>query len=381
MGQATPALLEPTTAQALCTAIYRHPQWTDIRHLWDALVAQSPHASFFLSSDWIESWLESYGDLLQPQILIFRDATEAVGACLIVERTIFRGPFPVRCIFLNTAGEDEVEETCADFNNLLCLAGSEIAVATALSAHLNKRNPDEICATGFAPGSPLEALAAALGGRIRIERIERSYYVNLARLRIENCAYLLALRQSTRTNVRRAYKKYGNVELSSAADVSEALEMFDELIHLHQATWIARGHAGSFSSKRTVNFIQCLIRRAFSQGTILILRVKSAGQTIGILLNFVFHSKVNYYASGLCYQEDSQYSPGIVSLSAAINYCLENGYGEVDFLAGESDYKKQLATDYRNLAWTVFEKTSAKMRAINILRGLKQRSFQPIEQQ
>ena len=347
--------------------------------MWDALVTQSPHASFFLSSDWIESWLESYGALLQPQILIFRDATEAVGACLIVERTIFRGPFPVRCIFLNTAGEDEIEETCADFNNLLCLAGSEIAVATALRAHLNTRNPDEICATGFAPGRPLEALAAALEGRIRVERIERSYYVNLDRLRIENCAYLLALRQSTRTNVRRAYKKYGNVELRSAADVSEALGMFDELIHLHQTTWIARGNAGSFSSKRTVNFIKGLICRGFSQGTILILRVKSAGQTIGILLNFVFRSKVNYYASGLCYQEDSQYSPGIVSLSAAINYCLENGYGEVDFLAGESDYKKQLSTDYRNLAWTVFEKASAKMRVINVLRKLKQRSLQPIE--
>lgn len=379
MNPANSILRSPPMHNELRTTIYNHLQWADVRHLWLLLVTTSPYASFFLSCEWVESWLEFYGDLLKPQILIFTDEGNTVGACLLVERTIFRGPVPVRCIFLNTAGEDEIEETCADFNNLLCLEGCEEAMAMALWAHLEQRNPDEISATGFAMGRPLDALAGAFNGRTQLERIERSFYVDLAQLRNDNCLYLMALRQSARTNVRRAYRKYGTVELTAAENISDALDMFEELVDLHQRTWNSRGRPGSFASRRTLGFIQCLIRRGLPTGAVLILRVKSGSQTIGILLQFVFRRKVNYYAGGLCYREDPQFSPGIVSLVAGINYCLERGFDEVDFLAGESEYKKQLSTGSRNLSWTVFQKPSAKMQLIRIVQGIKRRTFRQME--
>ena len=361
---------------ALRIAVYPYSDWARVESQWSQLVDQSPYSSFFLTVAWVRSWLESYGDLLKPEILFFHAEEEAVGACLLVYRTLRRGPFPVRCVFLNTAGEDEIEETCADFNNLLCLSGWERPVVAALKVHLDQHRLDEIAATGFAPGTPLDALSEAFAGLIPLQNLRPSYYVDLARLRDQNLTYEAALSKKTRGNVRRHSRKYGDVQLQAAADVPEALRMFEELTALHQSTWKTRGRSGSFAAPRKVAFLQELIRTAFPTGAIQVLRVSAAGETIGIKMNFLHRGKVYSYTSGLRYGPDPQMSPGIVTLAAIVGYCLEQGSNEYDFLAGDAQYKKLLSTDYRNLAWVVFQRPSVKRKAIEVLRGIKRRAAQ-----
>src|SRR6185503_16906248 len=94
------------------------PRWSAT---WAELAqVTAPRAGFFLGPHWIETWIQIFGPQLQPRILVFHRDGGAAGICLIVSRRERRGPVPVRRLYLNAAGEDEADETCLEYNRLLC---------------------------------------------------------------------------------------------------------------------------------------------------------------------------------------------------------------------------------------------------------------------
>jgi hypothetical protein len=99
----------PSTAANLghvTLSVYSIKDWPQVEPLWVKLADSSPYSSFYVSAEWTGSWLEIFGELLQPQILVFEEQGVAVGACLLVKSTERRGPFRTRRIYLNTGGED-----------------------------------------------------------------------------------------------------------------------------------------------------------------------------------------------------------------------------------------------------------------------------------
>jgi CelD/BcsL family acetyltransferase involved in cellulose biosynthesis len=148
--------------------------------------------------------------------------------------------------------------------------------------------------------------------------------------------------------------------------------MLSELESLHQKHWSMRGKLGSFSSEKFRNFHKELIHRMFPMGAIQILQVQAGSSTIGILYNFVYAGKVYHYQSGFNYT-DKRLSPGLVTISCAVQYCLDLGLDEFDFLAGDYQYKRVLGVNYRDLVWTVFRRTNLKMRTLDFMREAKRR--------
>jgi hypothetical protein len=57
----------------------------------------------------------------------------------------------------------------------------------------------------------------------------------------------------------------------------------------------------------------------------------------------------------------------------AIQYSLDAGLEDFDFMAGESSHKKELSTGARNLVWAEFRRRSLKITVLNRLRQLKRR--------
>ena len=51
--------------------------------------------------------------------------------------------------------------------------------------------------------------------------------------------------------------------------------------------------------------------------------------------------------------------------------CLRRGYDEVDFLAGDGEHKRRLATDESELAWVVWRRANLKNTLIKVLRRIK----------
>jgi CelD/BcsL family acetyltransferase involved in cellulose biosynthesis len=356
---------------------YTPQEWSRIAPHWDAVYAHAANPSFFLCRDWVETWLEVYSGAVSVRLLLFERIEEVIGVCLLVERVGRRGPFAIRQLHLNTAGEPKGQSVAVEFNALLCRAGAEAIVAAAFAEFIAGQRWDELYLSGI-----IESSFAELEADLRILASQDAmwstdYYVDLGRLRSEKKDYLSVVSKNSREQIRRStrlYAAHGPVEVTPASDCSRALAMLEEMAGLHQATWTQRGRPGAFSSEPFRAFHQRLIRRTFAGHRTQLLRVSAGSETVGILYFFIHQGEAHFYQSGLVYRDDNRYKPGLVSHVAAIQHWYEQGLHRYDFMAGdpgEIRYKKSLATDSRQLGWVTFERRNLKMRAINQLRALK----------
>jgi hypothetical protein len=333
----------------------------------------SPYASFFLTTEWTECWLEHYAAGLRIEFLTFEACQEAVGVCVLTYKTERRGPFPMRRVYVNTAGEDERDSACIEFNNLLCLEGWEEAVARALAEYLRQPSWDELVLHGFCTGPALDALTGAFRDCQAVHDLRPSHYVDLDAIRSAGKSYEEMLGSTTRKHLRQNYRNYaksGALSVHAAGSVPEALEMLEELALMHQKSWNERGKPGVFASQSFTAFHRSLVERTFESGGTQIWKV-SAGDPIGYIYGLIYRGKINFYQSGLHYPEDKRLSPGLVANACVINTCLQAGFQEYDFLAGDVMYKKSLATASRKLDWAVLRRPGWKWKAIEFLRKVK----------
>jgi CelD/BcsL family acetyltransferase involved in cellulose biosynthesis len=371
--------------QRVRVVVYTARDWSKVGPLWGNLADNSPYSSFYLSADWIAAWLEVFADSLRPEILVFEEESTPVGACLLVKTVERRGPFRVRRIYLNTGGEDLADRAAMEFNSVLCLAGCEQPVAESLGAYLRTLEWDEFAMEGMSPNLVLNWLQTKTFPELSATtKVRPSYYVGLDRLRQFSISYESSLSPNSRQQIRRSLRLYGErgtIRTEVAQQLARAEQFFDELRDLHLARWRGRGGAGAFASPRRLAFHRALIRRAFGRGGIQMLRVTAGEETVGVLYNFVQKGKVYFFQSGINYGPAKRLKPGLVTHVCAIRCCLEQGFDDYDFLAGEARYKRSLAKDCRLLAWVVFARPGIKLWLINFLRALKgqvRRSFQPL---
>ena len=361
---------------SISISVRDHSAWPDIAGVWADLAEKSPHTTFFLTPEWVESWLGVFGASLRPRVLLFSRQSTVVGACLLVRRVERKGPFRLTRVYLNTAGENEADSACIEFNALLCLEGSEEPVAGALADYLRDERWDEFELPGMSPGATQDALEHALRGFTVRRHAVPSHFVKVQALRDSGSDYASSLRRKVRSQVRSYLKKYeelGPLRLVAARDTAEALAALERLAGLHQERWSALDLPGAFASTQFVAFHRALIERVFPAGGAQLLDVRAGTEEVGLLYNFVHRGKVYFYQCGLRYLQDNAFKPGFVTHVAAVNYALESGLDEYDMMAGDQRYKKELAADSRVITWLVFERANAKTWAIRRLRSLKGR--------
>jgi hypothetical protein len=371
-GRATRASIEVRSWQ----------EWPLVAEMWGSLAEESPHSSFFLTSTWVGSWLSVFGNLLQPKLLLFRDArgVELQGICLFVARSEASGPFRVSRAYLNTAGEDEADEACVEYNTLLCRSGCESVVAASFTAYVQEQSWDELVLKGMAANPVLSELQAADYDAKVVSHVERSaYFVPLRSFGSgDKPTYLSLLSRNTRDQIRRSIKIYesrGPVEVRAAVDLADSQLALSQLADLHQMSWTARGKKGTFGSERLMAFHRRLVDSAFPSSGVQMLRVTVGGDLLAVLYLFLFRERVYFYQSGIKYEEDNRLKPGLVAHALAIEFYRSAGFAEYDFLAGDSRYKKSLATSQRPLAWITYRRSSLKTKAIETLRFVRKRVF------
>jgi hypothetical protein len=358
-------------------SVYQTQQWPEVSKLWAELDEVSPYSSFYLSTEWTTVWLEVFGEMLQPEILVFENEERATGICLLVRSTERRGPFRVKRIYLNTVGGDIEDRTLMEFNNLLCRAGWEEKNVGALAAYLQSLEWDEFVVEGISPGPLLDCFRVSGFSQLPpVTSTMPSYYVNLEQLRQSGASYESSLSSNTREQLRRSVRRYatiGEVRVEVATELFRADQLFDEMCGMHQSRWQEKGETGAFGPGRRLEFHRTLIRQAFEKGSIQLLRVAAGEQTIGILYNFAKNGKVYFFQSGFNYSDDKHLKPGLVTHVFAVRYCLNAGFTEYDFLAGDAQYKRSLARECRQLNWVVFARPRTKLFVIERLRAMKRR--------
>jgi len=349
------------------------PRWSAV---WSQLHDGARDASFFLTTDWVETWLDVYGAPLQPRILVFAEGDapqpRVVGISLLSIQSHKVGPISVRRAHLNASGEAEPDEVCSEDNALVCLPGAEDAVASALAAHLETQDWDELVLSAWCPSPSLDALLRSPLAGLSLTRTEMpSHFVDLRALGPEPDGYLKTLSRNTREQVRRSRR---SLEASAPIEVRPALtpercrDAFEELARLHTASWNARGKPGVFGSPLFRDFHERLIRRLLPSGRVSLLEIASGDLKLAVLYSFVHAGASLFYQSGLRLESDKRVKIGLVAHAAAIEHCRAAGLARYDFLAGGDQYKKSLAGHARPQSWLVLRKRSVKLETLDLLR-------------
>jgi len=351
-------------------------RWPEVAPVWSALASACAQPSFFLAPEAVEVWLDVFGPVLSPSIVLFRDdELTVVGAAILVRRTVRKGPFEVRRVYLNTAGEDDADSACIEFNGLVCRPGYEPALARALRAHIDREPWDELVGSGFLDGESLRGLRAAFADAEPVERTTPTYYVSLDEVRRsgKDVVELLAARERTRyrQNVRR-YSALGELVLEEAATTAEALDYLAELARLHQRTWTSRGSAGSFASQLFCDYHHELIERCFPLGWIQLLHLRAGSTTIGYHYNFRFGGRSYFYQCGYDYELDEKAAPGVIAHTFAIRDAVHHGLVDYDFMAGDAEYKRRFATSSSAMHSVSWRASSLKMLSYRLVRDAKQ---------
>jgi CelD/BcsL family acetyltransferase involved in cellulose biosynthesis len=302
---------------------------------WRALEAALPRPGFFQSWSWVGCLAEErYADAV---LLRAEDGGETLGLALFNQR---RGR-----LCLAEAGEAGLDAPFIEHNAPLC---ADAGVAAALlRAAWDVRGARRLVLSGVAP-----ALLEAAGG-IAWRRQERpAPYVDLDALRASGADYLATRSANTRQQVRRSDRRYGELTLSAAADVMEALHFFDAMLPLHARTWHARGVPGAFDSDFMRRFHRTLITSAMPRGEVEMLRLQAASGDVGYLYNFRLNGRVHAYQSGLDHAGAGPHGkPGLSLHARAISRALAAGDSVYDFMAGADRYKRSLASDTVPLLW------------------------------
>lgn len=354
------------------------PPLAQLQKTWRAREARA-ESSFFQSWQWIGVWLESLPRHITPWLLHVQRGGVTVGLGILTRREIVRyGLLRSHALFLNDTGDPALDEITIEHNGFLAERGNDAVVTRACVEFLLREYSDwdELFLDGLRQPDLVEVLAL---DRARLRSVSRCqcYFVDLDALRRTGGDYLSLLGKNTRYSIRRsvrAYEKRGALHLEQAASVSQAHEFLDRLRHFHQRYWLQKGMPGSFANSFFTDFHTRLIKQGVDAAAIQMLRLTAGDHEVGYLYNFVYRGRVYNYQSGFDYDLVGTHGrPGLVCHALAVEHNVKQGHAVYDFMAGDSDYKKNLGTASETMTWSVIQQARLKFRIEDALRTVKQR--------
>jgi len=339
---------------------------------WRELEASIPDPPLARGWDWTAAWLRHYGDVVSHRFALVERAGAVIGAALVTSgRASGRAELRLRRLQIGTAGEPEGEGVFVEYNGVLAAPAAVDAVARSLVEALTaERGWDELLLDGFELADA-RAFAAAAPELVLGE--VASPCTDLAAIRAADGDVLAALGKGPRSRIRRSLRGMGVLEGEWATDGDSAHAIFDELVALHQARWEAAGKPGAFASPRAVGFHRDLIDALLPRERVVLYRVHAAGETVACIYGMVDRNRMLFYQSGVVELDDQKLKPGLVAHALCMQACLERGLDAYDFLAGDSRYKRELATGEERVAWGRLSRATIRPLMSGAVRRLARR--------
>jgi CelD/BcsL family acetyltransferase involved in cellulose biosynthesis len=336
---------------------------------WRALESRMGDVPLMCSHLWTASWLRVYRDQVPAAIVALERAGQTIAAALVTRGVRQKsGPVPIRTLHVGTAGERHGHSVCVEYNGMLCERANRPAMIAALQSWLAAQGQvDELRLDGWPaaevsewswPTSPSES------------RLRDCKYFDLDKARDGKVEPIELLGRSTRQNIRRILRKYGDIETTWAASLEDADDILTDLIRLHQARWQSAGQPGAFSSASFEAFQRQLLVQGFDDQKVVLFRARHQGESIGCLMLLVDRGRMLDYVSGFASFEQKP-SPGLVTHYLCLSEAARRGYRAYDFLVGDKRHKDNLSTDIQQLAWATWRRRTLRNTAIDALKYLK----------
>lgn len=347
----------------------------DLGRIWRDLEVRSD-APFFLSWDWIGSWIME--SATKPHVLIGRvDGRIVLLGALVQSARHSTLPFLVNGLRLHTLGDHGHDVITIEYNGFLVdSAWGDAAEDAAIrflmqGAQVQGRRLDELHLRSVTRS--YEAVSLELGLRHKIVSSKPSYRIDLDTIRETGKPYLDTLSANSRQQIRRSmrlYEQRGKLVATRARDVPEALEFLAGLKSLHQPYWASRGKPGAFSYPFFEDFQRRLIGTGMLRGTVELVRIACDDVAIGYLYNFVHRGQAYAYQSGFLFDDDPRLKPGLVSHCLCIEMHRRDGTRIYDFMAGEARYKASLGKPGPDMVYALLQRPTLSVRIENVLHRL-----------
>ena len=335
-------------------------QRSDAETVWRELESRFGNGGLTSSWFWNSSWLDVYGDLV-PHVFLIAERDGAPCAITLITQGVSqkRGPVPVRSIHLGTGGEPLGSSVCTEYLRLLVNETDRQEVSLAILKHvtLSVRKWEEFVLDGMVPGDAQPFLQHKGYWFVRNETCRVS---DFRPIRKAGSDVIASLGKNTRYSIRRSMRRFGDLTVESAATEEQAHSFFEEMVDLHQRHWTAIGEPGAFADSRFSAFHRLILKGLLERNALLMMRVRTADETIGSIYGFIENNRVLMYQSGFADFEDDKLKPGLVSHALIMQYCLDTGIDEYDYLYGDSRYKQDLTNSSRELIYAVLCKRTIK---------------------
>jgi len=349
-----------------CTAV---AQYANLEQDWRGL-EQHANTNFFLSWAWVQNWLTLYGHL--AHVLALYQDQELFGLTLIVKKDRKRFKvLPEQHIHLMRTGCEAKDQIWIEYNDILVKKGFEELGLKAVFEAFSQDSKAQHIHTGAIRQGRREDINAFSDCLIKDVWQSPCYGVDLASLRAKNTPYLSTISRNTRYQVKKSQKAYeqaGPLALRPATKQSEAKALFTLAGEAHKQRW---GQDSGFYNPEFVQFHEQFIETHWPEACDL-LGLYHGDKCIAVLYNYLHDIQVYFYLSGIHYEQDNQYKPGLIVHRLAIEHYLTKGYDFYDFLGGDAQYKRSLATHHEDLCMIQLSKPNALNRMLHALRQLKQ---------
>lgn len=321
--------------------------WRRLELEWNELLQDSAADAVFLCWEWLDTWLEVYGDSGEWVILTARNERgQLLG---VAPMMLDRGEgVPSRWVRrLTLLGQKA--DTASEYLDWILRRGSEVMVVEAFGGFIFSnlsRFWDVLqfdCMRADAESIPLiEAMFKRRNASFKVARLTSAPFVSLPP------SWDVFLAESSRS-FRQRWAKFLRespvVVRFAGADltVPEGMKIIRKL---NESRWGDRRQ--SFLSERYVRFHDLVAPRLHEKGSLLMLFFEVNGEIVAGRYDFAYGGK------GWCFQggwlpEWAKVSIGKMMLAEAMRQCILMGAKEYDFLGGEASYKEGWSDGRREL--------------------------------
>lgn len=316
----------------------------------------APAASPALHPDWMLGWLRHYGPAYVSEgairTYVVRDDGALVGLIpMYIANARILG-VRVRTLRFLSTGEDEAEETCADYLNLLAAPGREAEVLPVIERAVFGAHDWQVLDL---TGVPSESALLRLGdesGLARFRKVESRGECLRSDITNGVEGLLAKLSAKARQKSRRLLREFqrSGLQFKLAEDAPAIEAAFDDLVALHTARWTADGKAGAFASRRFLALHRELARKWIPEGRAALATLRDASRPLAVIYGFIERDEFHFYQSGATRDRlESIASPGIAINLLLMDALSQRGIAVYDFLLGQQQYKQEYRTSGRSL--------------------------------
>ena len=290
---------------------------------WDELVRAMPKPTPFLLHGWILAWLRHYAQDAEPAIHIARRNGQLVAALPLVVRR----RFGLR--IASFVGDDH------PFVDMLLAAGESLETARALADYAAQSHD---CAS-LLMISAESVIVKACGEHLRlVPRVCAPAFDLTPDFEHEHRERY----SRKRRKIQRKLARLGTFEFEFAKTPDELAPALEHAFRLHALRWQGRFDTSGFVTPKGIDFHRDVSQNLARDGVSRVLTPCLDGQPIAFIYYFVLSGRMFCYRAAFD-PEYARFSPGLLSLLAAIEQSAAEGVTTVELLGGTQPYKLEIA--------------------------------------